>query len=144
MTTYDYELLSQPVTEIASNILNYDRAGDYPAADLLAVLRYAQHEQNQHLYERVLAELDRRAAADEGAWAPGVRGRLVGAACKPTCADLTAGTTEVRVHFLSCGCVRWTAYPPSDSKTINYCLRCDHEAIVMAEHDVQAVEVQSS
>ena len=54
--------------------------------------------------------------------------------------DLTAGTTAVRLHLLSCGHVTWIAYEFPDPKTVNYCLACPAEVTVLHYIDQQAID----
>ena len=62
MTTYDYELLPQPVADIAGDIMNapYPAIRNYDVPTLRAVLHWAQNEQNADLYQVCYRELDRR------------------------------------------------------------------------------------
>jgi hypothetical protein len=52
--------------------------------------------------------------------------------------DLTAGTTAVRIHLLSCGHVVWLAHPVYGG--INHCLSCNRGVTVEHYIDEQAVD----
>lgn len=65
MTTYDYEMLDQPASELAEVVALYPntvKSLDYDV--LFALLGFAQHQQDHTIYDACTHELDRRNGID--------------------------------------------------------------------------------